>query len=52
MTRLNHHLDLKNIVQVISPWLAFSSVIHSPTTDKEYDTLVKFLDQALDLPPC
>lgn len=50
MKSLNHNSDLKNIIQIITPWLTFSSFIHSPATEKEYDTLVKFLDQLLDLP--
>lgn len=50
MSALNHNSDLKNLIQIISPWLAFSNFIHMPTNEKEYDKLVHLLDQLLDLP--
>jgi len=37
-------------MQVVHPWLTFSSLIHRPKTDKEYDKLVTLLDKLLDLP--
>lgn len=42
--------NLKNLVEVISPWLAFSTLIHRPNSEEEYDKLVVFLDDLLALP--
>jgi HTH-type transcriptional regulator/antitoxin HigA len=50
MKARNQHFDIKDIMQVISPWLTFSSFIKRPTTEEEYDKLVKILDHLLDLP--
>lgn len=50
MKSFNHNSDLNNVLQIFSPWLTFSSLIHRPTNEKEYDYLVKLLDQLLDLP--
>lgn len=46
----NQQFDIKDIMQVIGPWLTFSSFIKLPTTEEEYDKLVKILDHLLDLP--
>jgi HTH-type transcriptional regulator/antitoxin HigA len=51
MKASNHNNELKNFIQIISPWLAFSASIHRPQTEAEYDNLVTFLDHLLDLPP-